>query len=459
MQLILSFIAGLILSGIVAYLVFIKVRVGLCSGLENENRRLDLDLQNLQGKCDSKDQEIRSLQGDCAKFQSNISALQERIDSLKLQAQKSEENFRQRENDILRLETLAKEEREKNFKEQLQLMESKFEAASQKLLKERTVELADANKENVENITKPFLKELEELRKAIGASKEGNDKNISALEATIKTVLEQSKMMGETTANLAEALKNRGKVQGDWGEQVLANILRESGLREGSEYYLQKNVKGEAGNDLRPDVIVHCADGSNIIIDSKVSLTAYCDYTAAEDDATREIASKENLNSIWKHVTELSKKNYEKVVGHAVPMVFMFVPNEGSYVLAMNRDPQVLQRAFNEGVVIINPTNLMLALNLVAKTWNNTRQEENCRAILKAAEAIYEKYCIFSEKMAKVGGCIESLQKTYGDSLKTLNEGKGNLSSQISGLLGLGVSSTRKIDSKIVSEFEALPEH
>lgn len=340
-------------------------------------------------------------------------------------------------------------DREALFNAELSAMKSQFEAVSARLLKERSEEFKGENREHMETFTKPLLKELDNMREMLGRAKEGNDKNIAELNGAIKTMVEQSKKLGIDAENLADALKNRGKVQGDWGEVVLANILSDSGLRENLEYFTQKSYTDENGRELRPDVVVKCSDGSNVIVDSKVSLTAYTDYVSAENDEAREAACKENLASIVKHVDELADKNYPKVVPHAVPYVLMFVPNEGSYILAVNKDPAIAQKAYRKGVLIINPTNLMLALNLILLTWQNTRQEENCVNIMKTAEGLYEKFCGFTDNFVKMGRQLNVTQTTYADALAQLKDGKGNILSRFETMKQLGITSTKTVNEKL----------
>ena len=340
-------------------------------------------------------------------------------------------------------------DREALFNAELSAMKSQFEAVSARLLKDRSEEFKGENREHMEAFTKPLMKELDNMREMLGRAKEGNDKNIAELNGAIKTMVEQSRKLGIDAENLADALKNRGKVQGDWGEVVLANILSDSGLRENLEYFKQKSYTDENGRELRPDVVVKCSDGSNVIVDSKVSLTAYTDYVSAENDEAREAACKENLASIVKHVDELANKNYPKVVPHAVPYVLMFVPNEGSYILAVNKDPAIAQKAYRKGVLIINPTNLMLALNLILLTWQNTRQEENCVNIMKTAEGLYEKFCGFTDNFVKVGRQLSVAQTTYADALAQLKDGKGNILSRFEAMKQLGITSTKVVNEKL----------
>jgi len=348
-----------------------------------------------------------------------------------------------------KMELSARSDREALFNAELSAMKSQFESVSARLLKERSEEFKGENREHMETFTKPLLKELDNMREMLGRTKEGNDKNIAELNGAIKTMVEQSRKLGMNAENLADALKNRGKVQGDWGEVVLANILNDSGLRENMEYFVQKSYTDENGHELRPDVVVKCSDGSNVIVDSKVSLTAYTDYVSAENDDAREAACKENLASIVKHVDELAAKNYPKVVPHAVPYVLMFVPNEGSYILAVNKDPSIAQKAYRKGVLIINPTNLMLALNLILLTWQNTRQEENCVNIMKTAEGLYEKFCGFTDNFVKVGRQLGAVQNAYDDALGQLKDGKGNILSRFETMKQLGIASAKSVNEKL----------
>lgn len=476
METIIAFIVGLLVAGVAAIVVIKRnkqdtesvetqirekvlaetqmERLKTESDLKSTIERLNADKIHLQQDVDSLKndrktslQKVDELASKNTQLQATLNGLKERLIAQQKHEQQEAENRDKREKQ-------AKIERDEHFAKQIEMMKSTFEATSQKLLKERSDDLKGVNKEQMDGITKPFMQELENLRKVIGETKTGTDKTITELGATIKTVLEHSEQMSKDTQNLAEALKNRGKVQGDWGEQVLANILQESGLREGQEFFVQQNTKDEDGKNLRPDVVVHCADGSQVVIDSKVSLTAYTDYVGAENDEARKSAIKANYDSIWGHVEELAKKDYSKLVPQSIPTVLMFVPNEGSYILAMNHDPQIGQKAFRKRVVIINPTNLMLALQLILQTWRNTRQEENCLKIIEAAKKIYEKYCSFTESMNDIGKQLNSAQQSYDKAVRQMKDGQGNLSHNINELLKLGVQSDKKINEKMLPPTE-----
>ena len=341
------------------------------------------------------------------------------------------------------------EERQERFATELKLAREQMRSQFEKELQERSEAFKKLNAEQMTLVVGPLQKELESLRTLVNDSKAEQTKNTTALEASIKAVFEHDKERDKTTQSLADALKNRGKVQGDWGEQVLENILVDSGLREGVEYKKQVNVKAEEGTNERPDVVVYSADGTNIIIDSKVSLTAYTEYVGAENDEERRMAIKANYDSIWTHVCELSDKQYYKKVDKSMPIVLMFVPNEGSYILAMNKDPQLGAKAYKKGVLIINPTNLMVVLRLMFLTWQNTRQEKNNRDILQAAAKIYEKYSTFAEGYVALGNQLRTVNNSYEEGVKRLTEGRGNLSKQLQDLLKYGVTTTKQIPDEL----------
>ena len=343
------------------------------------------------------------------------------------------------------------EARQERFATELKLAREQMRSQFEKELEVRSEAFKKQNVEQMALVVGPLQKELESLRTLVNDSKAEQTKNTTALEASIKAVFEHDKERDKTTQSLADALKNRGKVQGDWGEQVLENILADSGLREGVEYKKQVSVKAEEGNTERPDVVVYAADGTNIIIDSKVSLTAYTDYVGADNDEERKAAIKANYDSIWTHVCELSDKQYYKTVTGAMPIVLMFVPNEGSYILAMNKDPQLGAKAYKKGVLIINPTNLMVVLRLMFLTWQNTRQEKNNRDILLAASKIYEKYSTFAEGYVSLGNQLRTVNNTYEEGVKRLTEGRGNLSKQLQDLLKYGLTTTKRIPEELKS--------
>lgn len=343
-----------------------------------------------------------------------------------------------------RYEQQAKQEREEQNKKQLELLAAQFETTSQRLLQERSEALGKANTESVGKLLDPLKQEMENVRKLMGDTRSANESSTASLRGALEQMIKQTSQISQDANNLADALKNRGKVHGDWGEQVLEDILTGSGLREGVEFHRQMSFKGEQGNDLRPDVVIDCADGQRIIVDSKVSLTAYTNALGAATEPEREEAIKDNCRSVKAHVDELVRKNYPKYVEHALNYVLMFIPNEGAYVMAMNRDRALAQEAFRRGVVIVNPTNLMLTLNLVLQTWQQVRQEDNCKKILESANNMYDKVVGLVDTCQTLGNQLGTVNRTYQEAVKQLFEGQGNLLRRVENLRELGITSTKR---------------
>ena len=258
--------------------------------------------------------------------------------------------------------------------------------------------------------------------------------------------------LSKLDSTLTSYLKNKSKVQGDWGEQVLENILESSGLRKDEDYFTQHNVKGEGNENLRPDVIVKCPGDKFIVIDSKVSLTAYLDYVAAEDPSEQKKAAQENLTSIRKHIDELSAKNYEKLVGNTISHVLMFIPNEGSYILALQTDPKIAQYAFSKNVLLINPTNLMMSLKLIYNIWQSERQTRNVENIVAESTGLYEKFAGFLETFTDVGTKIQSLQKAFDTAENQLCTGNGNLVRRVEKLKEKGILPKKSLPDKYLNK-------
>lgn len=342
-------------------------------------------------------------------------------------------------------------QRKATFQTELKLLQEQMRSQYEEEMKKRAAELKDTNLNEMGHVVKPLYDQIDNLRKAIDLTKETNTRNTASIAQSIRDIFEHDKERDKTTQTLANALKNRGKVQGDWGEQVLANILSDSGLREGEEYFVQDNIKDETGKNLRPDIVVKSADGTRIVIDSKVSLSAFSDYVGAETDEERKAAEKANYDSIWQHVEELSAKDYSTLVPNAAPIVLMFVPNEGSYILAMNHNPALGSKAYQKNVLIINPTNLMVVLRLIFLTWQNTRREKNYENICKAASKIYDKFVVFANSYVTLGNQLNTVRTTYERGTSQLREGNGNLSSQLQKLLRFGATSAKVIPEELQS--------
>lgn len=319
-----------------------------------------------------------------------------------------------------------------------------IEKRTGEILKQQQEDLKKTNKESVEKLIAPLNQQIESMNKLMTDTRSANEKSTASLEGALKQMVQQTEKVGHQADNLAEAMKNKGKVHGDWGEQVLDDILKGSGLREGIEFSKQEVFPIGNKENYRPDFIINTPEGGRIIVDSKVSLTAYTDAIGAETKEEYEQYVKKNYESVWAHVSELSKKDYPKYVQGAMNYVLMFMPNEGAYVMAMNYNRSLAQEAYRKGIIILNPTNLMLTLNLVLQSWNGTRQEDNCRQIIEAANGMYDKVVGLVDTSVALSKQLSTAAGTCKTLTDQLSDGRGNLLKRVDDLRSLGITSTKQ---------------
>ena len=342
---------------------------------------------------------------------------------------------------------------------QTKLIREQMQTTSERILKARQEELGLENREQMSRIVDPLNLSFKQIKEQMAKMEESVHKvnadsaeRKASITQTIEALAKETIRVGAQAEDLARALKNNSKIQGDWGEQVLENILEGSGLRKGEDYVVQFNVKGEENENYRPDVIVKCPGEKNIIIDSKVSLTAYLEYVAADSPQDQKKFAAENLASVKKHIDELSSKNYEKLVGNTISHVLMFIPNEGSYILALQTDPKIGQYAFSKNVLLINPTNLLMSLKLIYNIWQSERQTRNVETIVKESTGLYEKFAGFLDSFNDIGTKIELLQKTFDTAETQLCTGRGNLIKRIESLKEKGILPKKSIPEKYLDK-------
>ncbi|MDY5018893.1 MAG: DNA recombination protein RmuC, partial [Sodaliphilus sp.] len=271
----------------------------------------------------------------------------------------------------------------------------------------------------------------------------------AALKQQIKDLSDMNRNIGQEAKELTLALRGDSKVQGDWGEMVLKQILDMSGLQEGVNYETQMTreadgsvLKGEDGGRLRPDVVFFMPDNKRLVIDSKTSLTAYVEYVNAADEASRAEALRRHLASVRKHVDELANKKYQTIKDSA-DFVMMFVPNEPAYMLAMSGDASLWEYAYKRQVVMVSPTHLISVVKLISQLWARDRQSKNAIAIADEAGKMYDKLVGFLADMEQVGKAIDGAQKAHAEALKKLSEGKGNLIGRANKIKDLGAKATK----------------
>ena len=305
------------------------------------------------------------------------------------------------------------------------------------------------SKENTANKTE-IKTTFEEAMKRLHAEQEMTIKAMREnQERAVKELREQTERIGNDAASLTQALKGDSKMQGDWGEMILDKTLEDCGLIQGQQYFLQENYKDKDGNNFRPDAVIVFPNEERAVIDAKVSLTAYQAAIREEDATERERYMKEHVASIKKHVDELSAKNYEKLVPGCIGFVLMFVPYESGYSAALKADPSILQYAYRKHIIILSPSNLLMALQLTHTMWQNFRMTKNVEEILYQSNELFDKFVTFAETFVKIGTNIERLQQDFNKAKGQLNEGKGNIIRRLEGLKTLGISPKKQIPENL----------
>lgn len=351
-------------------------------------------------------------------------------------------------------------EDERRWSENIAALQNQIQKMTAEQLAAKQTSLQDANRRQLDQLLQPIKEQFVEFKKSVEESRTQNLLNKNQLQesflSTMKLFQQQQQQMvsqlkeqtlkiGDDAANLTKALKGESKVQGDWGEMILESILQNSGLRRDEEYFVQEVSKNEDGRNLRPDVVVKFPEGKSLVIDSKVSLTAYAEAVAAESDEERERLLKEHLRSVRRHVDELAVKDYDKIVKDSIGLVLMFVPNESSYIAAMRQQPELLNYAYQHRIILISPSNLMMSLKLAYNSWQNDRQNKNVENIVKSAADLYDKVAVFSNRFADVEQLIVRLSSSFEEMKGQLFTGKGNVMRRLEDLRELGVNPKKQI--------------
>jgi DNA recombination protein RmuC len=406
---------------------------GLLSQMEIQKQQLDLERKNFENQI-----KVISLEKE---------VLRNDREAIAIQLSKKEVDF-----DHLW-------ERNKEQKEEVEQLQEKFtkefENLANKILEEKSNKFTEQNKENMKNILLPLQDKIQLFEKKVEDTHKESIDYHAALRQQILGLSEMNAQMSRETMNLTKALKGDSKMQGNWGELVLERVLEKSGLEKDREYFVQQSHTNQEGQRVFPDVVINLPDGKKMIVDSKVSLTAYEKYCNEEDDIIRKSYLKEHVNSIKRHVDQLGEKNYYDLYQMESPdFVLLFIPLEPAFATALNEDVTLYNKAFEKNIVIVTPSTLLATLRTIDSMWANQKQQENAFEIARQAGALYDKFQGFVDDLIKVGKKIDESKVEYGLAMNKLVDGKGNLVTSVERLKKMGAKAKKALPESIINRAE-----
>lgn len=414
-----------------------------------------------------------------AKSQSEKSFLEERLNNLKEQYQieksdwdtklqqviEEKETIRN-EKESINIQLTKKEvdfenlwQRNQEQKEEVEKLQEKFakefENLANKILDEKSSKFTEQNKENMKNILSPLQEKIQLFEKKVDDTHKESIDYHAALRQQILGLRDMNIQMSKETLNLTKALKGDSKMQGNWGELILERVLEKSGLEKDREYFVQQSHTNAEGNRVFPDVVINLPDGKKMIVDSKVSLTAYEKFINEEDDSLKNGFLKEHVSSIKRHVEQLGDKNYQDLYQMESPdFVLLFIPMEPAFALALNEDTTLYNKAFEKNIVIVTPSTLLATLRTIDSMWANQKQQENAFEIARQAGALYDKFEGFVADLIKVGKKIDESKVEYQGAMNKLVDGKGNLITSVEKLKKMGAKAKKALPDNILNRAE-----
>ena len=335
-----------------------------------------------------------------------------------------------------------------------------FENLANKILEEKTTKFTEQNQKNLKTILEPFQEKISELKNRVNEAYEKENKERFSLAEKVKELAELNQQISEDAKKLTRALKGEAKTQGNWGEMILESILEKSGLVKGREYFLEHQLTDEnnkalysefSGKKMRPDAVVKYPDERNVIIDSKVSLTAFTELVDETDAEVYAIKLNQHLSSIKNHINQLSQKAYDDY-GKSLDFVMMFIPSEPAYIAAMQADQNLWNFAYERRILLLNPSNLITSLKLIADLWKREYQSRNAMEIAERGAKLYDKFVGFVENLEKIGKNIDNAKNSYTDAYKQLSTGNDNLIIQTQKLRTLGIKNKTQLPNSLTEE-------
>jgi DNA recombination protein RmuC len=436
--------------------------------LAGDAEALKSQLADAQGRAQSASADRARFEATAEERQKALETLTRERDALQTNVQTHTATDKQSAARIRELETsLANEQ--KNMAEKVALLETakttlanQFEALAGKVLDEKSKTFSESSQKDLGNLLTPLKTQIEDFRKKVEEAQKDSNTGVTKLETLIGSLNSLNQQLAEEAKHLTTALRGSAKTQGDWGEFILRDLLDKAGLREGEQYSFQQSFSGVDGEDgdrartVRTDVIVSLPGSRHLVIDSKVSLTAYTDCVSATDDVARAAALKLHLASVRGHIAGLAKAGYHRLSGVESPdFVVMFIPIEPAFLLALQNDENLWADAYRQGILLVGPTTLLYVIRIVNVLWQQELQAKSVRDVMERGTALYEKFVGFVTDMESIGKGIRSADQSYTNAIKKLSEGPGNLVRQVEMLKQLGIRSTKSLPKNLLDASEA----
>jgi DNA recombination protein RmuC len=384
------------------------------------------------------------------------------VESLRGELRTSHEVHAQSLAQISRLEAELRNEQQ-NLQEKLALLETakqtlahQFEALAGEILEKKSKSFSEGSQKEIGTLLDPLRNQIKEFREKVEKAQSDSSTGVTRLETLIGTLGTLNQQLTQEAHNLTTALRGSAKHQGDWGEFILRDLLEKAGLREGEQYTFQQSFTGVEGDGerartVRTDVILNLPGGRHLVVDSKVSLTAYTDCSSATEDEPRRAALKLHLASVRGHVAGLAQAGYHRLTGVEGPdFVVMFVPVEPAFLLALQNDGDLWSEAYKKGILLVGPTTLLYVIRIIDLLWKQQQQSRNVDDVMKQGGALYDKFVNFVSDMEAVGKSLRGAETSYAEAMSKLSEGRGNLIRRVEMLRKLNVSSTKQLSPRLL---------
>lgn len=393
-------------------------------------------------------------------FQARWAEAHEELTKARDALRQAGENVAAQQAQIARLEERADAEKrasEQVLEQMRKGLPDTFKALAGAVLEEKAKTLSEQNLQNLDQVLAPLNTRLQGFQQKIEQVHLDQVRGEATLREQVKTMVDSTTAIGRQADDLAQALRGSNKAQGSWGELVLARILESAGLREGVEYDAQESYTVEDGRRLQPDVVIHLPEGREIVVDSKVSLTAYEACCRAENDGSRAEALSALVTSVRAHIKALSSKNYQSLYGfNSLDFVIMFLPVEPAFALALSSDETLLDRAWKQNVLLVGPSTLLFVVRTVAYLWRQEQQRRNVEQIAQEGAELYNKLTGFVTDLMKIGTRLHQAQGSYGEAIKKLSTGTGSLIGRAEKLRALGIKPTKELPRDLVARAQDL---